>query len=392
MFVKKIKSLLSKNFTFSLLFSSLITFTLCLLLYKINRVPDNWFFDMAINSPLKKIGGDHTQGSRLMSWIAYYLNFNDSYFSYLIYCLSLILIGIYFCFFYIKKNNIPLSFGLLLALSPIMFILFSWVGIVDAMTFLLTALLLNVRSPIKILAISFFGGITHGEQFCIILPQILFFRAFLLSKKSSVAIKQFNFGLIFICVLIIVLSNQILIYLITNQIFHSERLNVFLLLGDQIFMKFFWWLEHNKTYVFYSLYSFFQYFLPLLILTLVLSRKFWKKNLIFLSIIACNIFIAFLTKDITRVFSLITWPIIFLYVCEQSSLIVQKKWLYRLTIAMCCVLIYFVKPYYLWEKRIYVSPTFHQSYSFFKKAINISTHKGKSPGFINKTRSHSILK
>lgn len=294
--------------------------------------------------------GSTYQETLLLPLIANVLGLSEKT-PFFVFCLVLILVGI-FIFSWLSRKRFEPLFALLLSVllvaNPITTILFSWVGSSDGLTFLLTIPILFVRPGWVIMGLMMFGASNH------ILALIAGLEIIILRLFSEDDIKPIHAAFAVLGGLIG--YGLVQFFLSTNGITAAPRFeqNITRAIPELI--------KSNFTLLPLILYSFFGFqwiLLPVMfVMFLEHNRHYFGLLLLFLFL---NYAIAFLTVDTTRIFVLLSWGVFFHGAITSMNLAKQEKnieWRRQFLIMLLVIgVASILSPrFFVWNNMIEVSP------------------------------------
>jgi len=240
-------------------------------------------------------------------------------------------------------------------LSPISNVLFTWLGSPDILTFILVTVLVIFRKNIKIIFVSsFLLGINHPEQGLIVLFLLAVFSYLINRKRESILFVLFGIGSL-------LLGKYLL-----EMYFDSQNMFVEFSRIDYIpnagLLRYIRATLSNPFALLFSLYN------VLYVFIIVYVVYYWKREKIAIAFIVYSIlaFITILiTLDQTRVFSILTFPVLLLLVFSPSyqSLGSTEKNFFKNVLALSFIAGIIVPRFLVWEGNVY--------YSAYKNILNL---------------------
>jgi len=305
---------------------------------------------------------NYWQENPLLPIIAYYLNLTSPI-TFNVLC-SIIFIGAYGLFatltYHHWGSTQSLVFSTLLITSPLTTIMLSWIGTPDGLTAAFTIPFLFSHSSILLLFIAILG-ITNHPAFIIAALEILILRW---AAQDDIKFKQ----ILATFVGGIIGYGLVKLFITSNGIEMISRFDFMQLKSlDE-------WAKTNLSNLPASLFSLFNIHWLILLICLIM---FFKKDKLFYSLallmLTANYILAFFTLDTTRIFSLISWGILFecmfhsykLAANEQDSISVHQKQFLQALIVIG--LVSFLTPrYFSWAGEIHQTPF----YEFIRKVFH----------------------
>lgn len=317
-----------------------------------------------INIFRDSLGGQYNYDSILVPMLAYFTGLNSSRLTYALLNLFIILLAnALFAFFSWKKfgSDTAKILIILFLLSPVSTILFTWLGSYDSATyFLQISLFLTTSFPLVFL-VGFLGGLNHLPIVLISGTSLLLFKAtnkedevnylhlfifFIGLSTGFIALKAYEQH-VGIAVNIDRLSYLKLISL--KHLFFDVWLSNWLTLPFS-FYNVLWGIVLAIAHFLYFNYRKFVYF-------------FAGSNILFL------FFTVLGTADSTRIFSMLSWPLLFysfIFVANKHKLGGEISYLSLRQYLSAIALIGFLVPrIYIFDGTIYFS-NFHILFNFFK--------------------------
>ncbi|HEY5728430.1 MAG TPA: hypothetical protein VIS72_00150 [Anaerolineales bacterium] len=342
---------------FWLLFPGLV-FLVVILINGIGVVPEEPYQRLAENPFITRTDihfNNYWQENPLLPVIAFYLGLSSpGTFNFL--CLAIIT-GAFLLFALLSSRrwgSAPaLIFATLLITSPLTTVLLTWLGTPDGLTVALTVPFLFTGSSLLVFFLSLLGATSH-PAFMIAVVEILALRW---AARESVKFKHIlttgiglaaGYGL----------TRR---FLMVNQIEVVSRLDFMLLkdLGE--------WMKMNALNFPMSIFSLFNIHWLALPLCLVM---FFRKDRVFYSLVLVLLLVnygfTFFTLDTTRIFSLLSWGILFICIFHSYKLSlneqeIQKQFLQSLILVS---IVSFITPrYFSWVGEIHTTPF----YQFMRK-------------------------
>lgn len=261
-------------------------------------------------------------------------------------CLLLILAGYLLFAYNLRKASAgvnPLPEFALLLISPITAILFSWIGSPDAVTFLLTCILLFSKSDIVIFALGLLGAANHSIMIFAAVP-LLMLRMY--AKDDHISIRSI---ILFVAGSVIGLLLAYL-FLRVNHISVVSRLD-FLLQQDPRR-----WVQINFDHfpaVVYSLNGFLWTAILLIYSKEQDNKRYYK---FYLLAIAGFYVITFFTLDTTRVFTLMSWGMTSHLIMKSLRGSDQNSQKFSLAVPFICLFGLLIPKYFLWDGNIVFTP------------------------------------
>ena len=339
---------------FWLLVLSLI-FLIVILINGIGIVPEEPYQRLSENPFITRTDihfNNYWQENPLLPVIAYYLGLSSpNAFSFL--CFA-IFTGAFLLFALLSSHrwgSAPaLIFSTLLITSPLTTVMFTWLGTPDGLTVALTIPFLFTHSSLLIFFLSVLGAANH-PAFMITAIEILVLRW---AGRDDIKIKHILISGIGLAIS----YGMIQLLLAINQIEIVSRTDFMLLmdLGE--------WLKMNALNFPITLFSLFNVQWLILFLCLVM---FFKRGRLFYSLVLAALLVnygfTFFTLDTTRIFSLLSWGILFECIFHSYKLAstenannpeVQKQFLQSLILIGIAS---FIAPrYFSWAGEIHTTP------------------------------------
>ena len=253
-----------------------------------------------------------------------------------------------------QMGSVPaLIISSLLITSPLTTVLLTWLGTPDGLTIALTIPFLFTQSGLLIFFLSIFGAMNH-PTFMITVFEILILRW---AAKEGVNFKHFLASVLGLAAG----YASTRLFLTVNQIEIVSRLD-FMQLKDAAE-----WLKMNAVILPITLSSLFNIQWLVLLLCLVL---FFKKDKVFYSLVPAFLLVnygfTFFTLDTTRIFSLLSWGVLFTCVFYSYKLAglnqdngpeTQRQFL--LSLALIGIASLIAPRYFSWAGEIHTTPFYH---------------------------------
>ena len=300
---------------------------------------------------------NYWQENPLLPVIAFYLGLSSPN-AFNILCF-VIIAGAFWLFAWLSSRRwgtaSALFFSMLLITSPLTTVMLTWLGTPDGLTLALTIPFLFARSSLLLFILSIAGVASH-PAFMMAITEILVLRW---AARDDVRFKH----LLTAGMGIVIGYGLVRLFLTTNQIEIVSRADFMLMKG---FVE---WAKMNALNLPMSLSSLFNIHWLILPLCLIMffkrDRIFYSLALVFLLV---NFGFTFFTLDTTRIFSLLSWGVLFecifhsykLAGTEQSA---QKQFIQSLILIGIVSLI--VPRYFSWAGEIHTTPF----YQFMRKVL-----------------------
>jgi len=339
-------------------------FIIVVLINGIGIVPEEAYRRLSENPFITRTDihfNNYWQENPLLPVIAFYLRLSSPA-AFNILCF-VILAGAFLLFAFLSSRrwgSAPaLIFSSLLITSPLTTVLLTWMGTPDSLTVALTIPFLFTRSSLLIFFLSILGATNH-PAFMITVVEILALR---LAAKDKIKFKQ-------------VLSSVaglaagygfVRLFLTVNKIDIFSRADFMLSNGMGE------WLKMNALNLPMSISSLFNIHWLILLLCLLM---FFKRDRVFYSLVlaflAVNYIFTFFTLDTTRIFSLLSWGILFESIFHSFELSeaehnsdpeAQKQFLQSLIFVGIASLV--TPRYFSWAGEIHATPF----YEFMRKVF-----------------------
>ena len=342
-----------------------LMFLVVILINGIGIVPEEPYQRLAENPFITRTDihfNNYWQENPLLPVIAFYLGFSSPV-AFNILCF-VILTGavLLFALLIMRQLGSPpaLIFSSLLITSPLTTVLLTWLGTPDGLTVALTIPFLFTQSGLLVFLLSVFGAMNH-PTFMITVIEILILRW---AAKDGIKFKHVlasGLGLA-----IGYASTRL--FLTVNQIEIVSRFDFMQLMdaGE--------WLKMNAVNLPITLSSLFNIQWLVLLLCLIL---FFKKDKVFYSLVLAFLLVnygfTFFTLDTTRIFSLLSWGVLFACVFHSYKLAglnhddgpeMQRQFLLSLTLTGVAS---FIAPrYFSWAGEIHTTPFYQFMRSVLK--------------------------
>lgn len=297
---------------------------------------------------------NYWQESVLLPIIAYYLKltgtirFNTLTFAFIVGAYSL------FAWFVYRRWGALLSviFSALLITSPLTTVLLSWLGTPDGLTTLLLVPFIFTQSSILIFFLAFLGAVNH-PIFTFAVLEILALR--------WVARDQINIKHLFLA-LIGAGSG----YGIVKLFLHTYEIEIVSRLDFMQFKTISEWVMMNANILPISLFSLFNIqWLIVLVCLIMFHMKDKRFYSLLMMTLLVNYGITFFTLDTTRVFSLLSWGILFLCVFHSYQFTIAMQvnepdyYKHFLKALIAIGILSFIAPrYFSWAGEIHTTPFF----------------------------------
>ena len=346
-----------------LLFLGLV-FLVVIFINGIGIVPEEPYQRLAENPFITRTDihfNNYWQENPLLPVVAYYLGlFSPAAFNILCF---FILAGAFLLFAFMASRRWgsaqALIFSSLLITSPLTTVMLTWIGTPDGLTVALTVPFLFTQSSLLVFFLSILG-VTNHPAFAIAVIEILLLRW---SARDSIKLKHVIASVIGLAAG----YGLTRLFLTVNQIDVVSRAD-FMLLKDSG-----QWLKMNALNLPMSLSSLFNIQWLIILLCLIL---FFRRDRIFYSLVLAFLFInyafTFFTLDTTRVFSLLTWGVLFECIFHSYKLSgmehggdteVRKQFLQALILV--CIVSFITPRYFSWAGEIHTTPF----YQFLRKVL-----------------------
>lgn len=272
---------------------------------------------------------------------------------YLSLCFCLIVIAYLVVYLYGKNRQCPpaLLVVLLFAQHPVAYVLNTWLGMMDGITVIATAILLFSRSTMITALISIVLTLNHTAAPFIAMP-IIILRG--LSRDSNIYIKHaasVAIGLL--------AGKMLLIWLNMDGAESASRLNYIM---DVPLIH---WVRINVTHFPLVLYSMcFALWIPVVLMIVFFfhnNRRLYVFYLLFMAGFYC---ITLVTKDTTRVFALLSWgPTLYclMHTWRNEAPISTKAVIFRASVVACALLGWCMPRLVVWDGAVY-APGFEQPF------------------------------
>ncbi len=263
-------------------------------------------------------------------------------------CLLMIMAGYIIFAYNIRKTSSgsnPIPEYTLLMISPITTILFSWIGSPDAVTFLITSILLFSKSNILLFMLGVIGTANHSIIIFAVIP-LLILRMF--AGNDSINIKS----------IILFIAGSSIGGLLTYLFLRINHISVLSRIDYMLQQDPNRWIQinlYNFPAVIYSLNGLI-WMAILLIYGEGWNNKKYRK--FYLAAIAGFYAITFISLDTTRIFSLMSWAM-------TSHLLINSireargngnNKIYPQVIPIFCIIGLLIPKYYLWQGNIVFTP------------------------------------
>jgi hypothetical protein len=349
---EKVQELGKQKFWFLLL---ILLFVIVTLINGVGIVPEEPYQRLSQNPFITRTDihfNNYWQETVLLPIVAYYLDLTGTItFNLLTFAM---IVGAYASFAWLTFRRwgtivALISTGLLIT-SPMTTILLSWLGTPDGLTVALTVPILFTNSSILIFLLAILGTANH-PAFMIAIMEILVLRW---TARDKINIKQF----ISAAVGIVIGYSIVKLFLSTYDIDVVSRFDFMQLKTISE------WISMNMENLPSSLFSLFNIHWLILPLSMIMffKRDRWFFSLVFF-ILLLNYGIVFFTLDTTRVFSLISWAVLFICIFHSynlailedgSKVIYQKQYLQALV--LIGIVSFFTPRYFAWAGEIHAAP------------------------------------
>ena len=248
---------------------------------------------------------------------------------------------------------------LLLLAHPISYILLTWIGMLDAITVLCTAVALFSRSRVLIVAAATIGFCNHPAV-ALTIPAVQVLRRFSEPDRKSLSYiitAALGIGTGFVCLHFLRASLHI------DGLFRLQ-----FILGKPLTE----WMALNLKSFPSALYSFhFALWIPVLAMIVVFFRRNPKYYTAWLAVLLASWCIAFFTVDTTRVFALLTWAptlhaLLYTWRVRPDPAARGEKF-FRVSLASCAVFGW-LAPHFCVVNGVLYSPWFGQ---FVKYVLHV---------------------
>lgn len=255
--------------------------------------------------------------SIIVPLIGYFSGLNTSIIIYSLLNLFIVLLAnVLFIYISRKKfgSDIAKIVAILFLLNPISTILFTWIGSYDSATYLLQTLLFFSANVPIIFVLSFLGGLNHFPVMLISGASLLLFRA--ANKKDRVKythLLPFLVGLVTGLIALKAYQNYFELGI------DIDRFNFLKTVGLK-YLIFDIWLS-NWLALLFSLYN--VLWGIVILIMYFLQRNYQRLFYIFIGSNLCFLFLTGLAIDSTRVFALLSWPLLFysfLFIVSRARL------------------------------------------------------------------------
>lgn len=341
-----------------------LVFLVVILINGIGVVPEEAYRRLAENPFITRTDihfNNYWQENPLLPLIAHFLRLTTPA-AFNILCFA-ILSGAFLAFALFSRRrwgSAPaLIFSSLLVTSPLTTILLAWLGTPDGLTVALTVPFLFTHSSLLVFVLSVLGATNH-PAFMVAVIEILVLRW---AARDGVKFRQ----LLAAAVGLVAGYGLVRLFLSVNQIEIVSRIDFMLLkdLGE--------WVKMNILNFPMSMLSLFNIHWLVLLICLVM---FFRQDRIFYSLalaaLLVNYGLTFFTLDTTRIFSLLSWGVLFMCIFHSYELAgtgqenragMQKQFLQSLILVG---LVSFITPrYFSWAGEIHTTPF----YEFIRKIL-----------------------
>ena len=329
------------------LVNAVLWFLLSIVFYGLGVYGD--YFILSKNPFITDVERSIFQDSIFLPILAYIFNINGNIISFIFFCMFVLLMA-YFLFAFLPRKDFGDYAGalslMILALHPMMPIQFNYIGLVDGITILFSALLMFVHSPFGLVIIALFGVLNH--------PQMLIISVMIAVLRFSRGNERFR-----LIHIVSIIGGLVIGYIIV-QIFllyfgidiPVSRLMMMVKPGIQHWLG----LRVNELPL-----SVFTLYGGILVIVFICVYYGYKSRplfyLMFLLIQVVSIVLVFFTLDPTRVFGLLTLPSVVLcvlYTLDFAKLRIMDYSHLVIIFLIILVTTYFVPKYYAWEGDIFL--------------------------------------
>lgn len=342
-----------------------LVFLVVIFINGIGIVPEEPYRRLAENPFITRTDihfNNYWQENPLLPVITFYLGLASSK-AFAVLCFGIIT-GAFILFAWLSSRHwgsVPaMIFSTLLITSPLTTVILSWLGTPDGLNVALTVPFLFTHSSLLVFFLSTLGAINH-PTFMIAVIEILALRW---AARDGIKLKH----IIVSGIGLFTGYGLTRLFLSTNQIEVVSRVNFILLrdLGE--------WIKMNGLNLPITMSSLFNIHWLILLLCLVM---FFKEDKLFYSLVVATLVInygfTFFTLDTTRIFSLLSWGVLFVCIFHSFNLVrkrdengieAQKQLLQALIIIGIASLI--TARYFSWAGEIHTTPFYQFLRTVFK--------------------------
>ncbi len=278
-------------------------------------------------------------------------------------CVLMIAAGYLFFAYNLRKNSAgvnPIPEFALLLISPITTVLFSWIGSPDAVTFLLTTILLFSRSDIVIFSLGILGAANHSIIIFATVP-LLMLRMY--ARDDSISVRS----------IILLISGSAIGLLLAHLFLRINHIDVISRLDFLFQQDPHRWVQINLYKFPAVVFSLNGFLWPAILL---IYGKEWDNHRyykFYLLAMAGFYVITFFTLDTTRVFSLMAWGMTSHLITTSIRGSDRNGKMLSQVIPFICLFGLLIPKYFLWEGNIVFTP-FQSFYTSFLPSLLSRLH------------------